>query len=269
MTGDTIGTPFRWSGDETNFYAALLVPVSFPGTKIPVYMQVDFGAPSTIFYQHSIATLPGFGKANKREKSVDTSFKVGEMTISSRTFAVMDYGNPTGQQPGTTNIVGTIGTDLLEKRAVIVDFRANTLSFVERLPESSLTAFEFKKRKIIIPAKLNGKGTILLYDSGTSGYELITTKEVWGAMRRPGTAVKTERGNSWGKTLDVFTAPANGGIKIGAVELPLHEVTYIEGMPEIQKFLMRRSGMKGMIGNKIFLGHRLLVDARSRQFGVE
>lgn len=108
-----------------------------------------------------------------------------------------------------------------------------------------------------------------MYDSGTSGYELITQKEVWEKYKTKNSIIKTEKGNSWGNTLAVFSASANKKIHFGSLALKLSEVTYIEGTSDLQKFLMKRSGMQGMIGNKLFLNHKLILDCKNEKFKLE
>ena len=129
--------------------------------------------------------------------------------------------------------------------------------------------FEFKKRKILIPSNIENEKLKLLYDSGTSGYELITTKEIWQQYRIKNSAVRMEKGNSWGNTLSVYSASAKNKIQFGKVILDLSEVTHIEGTSDLQKFLMKRSGMQGMIGNKLFLQHKLILDCNNGKFKLE
>lgn len=273
VDGQSIEVPFRWGRDAENPYSAMLIPVSMAGIGYPLYMQVDFGAPTTVFYRNSLASMQVSSSGLFNSKNLDhdfaAEFKIGGMGVKSPAFTSINYGGPINLDPGAINIIGTIGADLLEKKAAILDFQRNTLSFVDQLPTGSLSSFEFKKRRVLMPGKINGAPATLLYDSGTSGYELITTQEKWNAMRSPGGSIKKEKGNSWGKVLAVYSAPAQGEMEIAGTVLPLHEVTYVDGMPAIQKFLIKKSGMQGMVGNKIFLGHRLLLDARSTQFRVE
>ncbi|MNE59390.1 hypothetical protein D3C80_1544780 [compost metagenome] len=108
-----------------------------------------------------------------------------------------------------------------------------------------------------------------MYDSGTSGYELITTKEIWQQYRNKNSAVKTEKGNSWGNTLSVYSASAKKKIRFQKTTITLSEVTYIEGTSGLQQFLMKRSGMQGMMGNKLFLNHKLILDCRNEKFKLE
>jgi hypothetical protein len=55
--------------------------------------------------------------------------------------------------------------------------------------------FKFKKRKIIIRSLLKWKETNL-FDSGTSAYELLTSKEVWEKLKLPNSKVNIEKGQS-------------------------------------------------------------------------
>jgi len=58
-------------------------------------------------------------------------------------------------------------------------------------------------------------------------------------------------------------------IKIGNLQRQLSEVTYITGTSQLQNFLMKQSGMQGMIGNKLFLNHKLILDCKNEKFKIE
>ena len=204
------------------------------------------------------------------EKDISISFNIGGMNISSGIFELLDYGKKVDfDNPDALNIIGTIGTDLLEKRVTVLDFRNNSCSFINDIPESGFAQFEFKKRRIIFPASIGNKDLKLLYDSGSSNYELITNKEEWEKYKTPNSQVKTEKGNSWGNTLKVISASADHKMKIGNQALQLSEVTYVQGTSAIQHFLMKRSGMQGMIGNKLFINHTLTLDCERRKFKLD
>lgn len=150
-----------------------------------------------------------------------------------------------------------------------MNFINNTCSFTENEIENGFTKFEFKKRKLLFPAKIENQDLKLLYDSGTSGYELIINKEEWQKYKLKNRKLKVEKGNSWGNVLTVISASANKKMQFGDTQLKISEVTYIEGVSKMQTFLMKRSGMQGMIGNKIFLNHKLIIDCKNERFKVE
>ena len=192
------------------------------------------------------------------------------MKISSKTFRLLDYGDRLDlEDPKAANIIGTIGTDLLEKRIIILDFRNRRCSFTDKVKENGFTPFEFKQRRILIPAKIENENVKVMYDSGASGYQLITSKEIWENYRIPTGKLLSEKVNSWGDTLSAISAPANKQIHFGTTRLRLSEVTYIEGASALNISMMTRSGMQGMVGNKLFLKNRIVLDCKNQVFKIE
>lgn len=263
----------KWEATEGNSHAAVLVAVSLKGIEQTFYMQLDSGSPTTLFYKKSLESIgtkfPGQVKINNPENKLSMQFSIGNMNIASD-FELLDYGHAVDFNDAKTNhIIGTIGTDLFEKRTVILDFRNTTCSFIENIDENGFESLEFKKRKILIPGTIGDQKLKLLYDSGTSGYELLTNKEEWEKYRTPNGKIKEEKGNSWGNVLTVISAPADQNIKIGTRELKLSEVTYVEGTSKMQHLLMKTSGMQGMIGNQLFINSKLILDCKNEKFKVE
>lgn len=274
VSGIAENIPTKWISSNDNSHSALLLPVKIKGIDRVFYMQFDSGSPITVFYKKSVESIAvkfqNRLKIDHENTSLSTAFTIGNMNVTSNTFEVLDYGEKINfDNPNAENIIGTIGTDLLEKRITILDFKNNQCSFIEKIQEEDFVDFEFKKRKILIPSIIENEKLKLLYDSGTSGYELITTKEIWQQYRNKNSAVKTEKGNSWGNTLSVYSASAKKKIQFQKATLNLSEVTYIEGTSDLQKFLMKRSGMQGMIGNKLFLNHKLILDCKNEKFKLE
>ncbi|KOP36980.1 MULTISPECIES: hypothetical protein [unclassified Flavobacterium] len=271
VSGNAENASVKWVSDEGNPYAALLLPVELKGIKKTFYMQLDFGSPITVFYKKSLQSVQEkFPSQIDFKEDVSLNFKVKNLSISSKKFQLLDYGKKADlDNPNSVNIIGTIGTDLLEKRIVSLNFINNTCSFTENEIENGFTKFEFKKRKLLFPAKIENQDLKLLYDSGTSGYELIINKEEWQKYKLKNSKLKVEKGNSWGNVLTVISASANKKMQFGDTQLKISEVTYIEGVSKMQTFLMKRSGMQGMIGNKIFLNHKLIIDCKNERFKVE
>jgi hypothetical protein len=274
VSGIAQNIPIKWISSDGNPHSALLLPIKVNGIDQTFYMQFDSGSAVTVFYKKSLESIaqkfPNQLKIDNENSSISTDFTIGNMNVISNTFEVLNYGEKINfDNFKTVNIIGTIGTDLLEKRITILDFKNNQCSFIEKIKEDDFTDFEFKKRKILIPLNIENEKLKLLYDSGTSGYELITTKEIWQQYRNKNSALKTEKGNSWGNTLSIYSASAKKKIQFGKVILDLSEVTHIEGTSDLQKFLMKRSGMQGMIGNKLFLDHKLILDCKNEKFKLE
>ncbi len=266
--------PIRWLAIDGNPHSALLLPVKVEGIADVFYMQLDSGAPSTVFYRTSLRSILERHQAafaiDNGKSQVALGFSINGLGIRSRQFGLLDYGNKVDfGNAEAANIIGTIGTDLLEKRVLVLDFRKASCAFLQEVPEAGFSDFQFKKRRVLMPARIGEQERMFLYDSGSSGYELLTGKQEWEGLKTPGGPVKVEKGNSWGRALKVVTAPANRALTISTTTLPLSEVTHVEGTSRMQQWLMRSSGMQGMIGNKLFLNHKLTLDAKNQKFKVE
>lgn len=186
---------------------------------------------------------------------------------------MLNYGEAVNwDDPNSVNIIGTIGTDLLEKRIIVLDLKRSYCSFLEKIPGNSFNGFsdfKFTKRRILLPATIDGENLKLLYDSGTSAFELITSQDKWQKWITKNSRIKTEQGNSWGNKLKIISAPVSKKIKIGSSNLDLTEITYMDGTSYIQNLLMRFSGMQGMIGNKLLIGRTVILDCKNQKFKVQ
>lgn len=259
--------PIKWGNGKNS----LLLPIKISGNSTTYFMQFDTGSPSTIFYKKTIENIPNI-KINRQNETATTKFSLGNLTISSDKFKVLNYGDKNDKND-TLKIIGTIGSDILENRITLLNFKENFLEFnLNAIPNNfvnKFSDFQFKKRKIIVKGKLRNKDEKFLYDTGASAYQLLTNKEVWQNLKLANSEVKIEKGNSWGNTLTTFTAKANEEIILGKSKIHLNEVTYVEGFSKTQHLLMKFSGMTGMLGNTIFLNNKILIDGKSMKIGME
>ena len=176
--------PVAWITSDDNPHSALLLPVKVAGVNAQFFMQLDFGSPSTLFYRRTLESvfelLEDKISIVSNSKEVGLAFTLGEMSVSSSHFRLIDYGSKVDLEDADTHIIiGTIGTDLLEKRVLVMDFIKDRCSFLLSVSDSGFSDFQFKKRRILFPTLLDGNEIELLYDSGTSGYELITDQDSW------------------------------------------------------------------------------------------
>jgi hypothetical protein len=257
--------PLTWLGEEKN---ALLLPIHFEGDTANYYLQFDTGSPYTVFYSESIRNIRQISITKGVAK---TSFYIGKTRITSDKFKLYNSENDAGSD--SLKIIGTIGTDLLENRRTIINFKKNYLAFnLSKVPpqfKSNLFDFEFKKRKIILNGVLKGEEERFLYDSGTSAYELLSNKEVWEDLKLPHSKIKIEKSQSWENVLTTFTATCKQKITFNKQKTPLNQVTYVEGFSRIQYLMMKFSGMTGMLGNKLFLNNSLYIDCIQNKMGIE
>lgn len=181
--------------------------------------------------------------------------------------------NQGNDKDDSLKIIGTAGTDILENKKTLINFKENYIVLnLTKVPvqfQTRLFDFEFKKRKIIFKGVLNGKQEKFLFDSGTSAYELLTNKEVWLDLKLEKSKINIEQSQSWDKVLTAYTAKCNQKIQFYQQETRLNNITYVEGFSQAQYLMMKYSGMTGMLGNKIFLNNSLFFDSSQNKMGIE
>lgn len=257
--------PFTWLGTEKN---VLLLPIHFDSNNATYYLQFDTGSPYTVFYSKSIKNIR---QIFTNQEIAKTSFYIGKTKITSDKFKIYNLGNDNNND--SLKIIGTIGSDILENRKTIINFKGNYITLnLSKVPtqfQAKLFDFKFKKRKIIVRGLLERKEEQFLFDSGTSAYELLTNKEVWETLKLPNSKINIEKSQSWDKVLITNTANCNQKIQFSNHEIPLNNVTYVEGFSQVQYSMMKFSGMTGMLGNKIFLNNSLYIDCTQNKMGIE
>lgn len=258
--------PVTWLGVNKN---VLLVPVHFSNDKTTYYFQFDTGSAYTILYANAIKDIDAITVKGNVAK---TAFTLGQTTISSSTFKIYNQED-SATDKDSIKIIGTLGADILENRKTMLNFKEKHVNFnLAQQPaeiDGKLLDFEFKKRKIIIKGVLNGNEEKFLFDSGTSAYELLTNKEVWSELKIKESKITVEKSQSWENLLTTFTASCKQKIKFNKLEIPLNNVTYVEGFSKMQYLLMKFSGMTGMLGNKIFLNKSVYIDCTTNKMAIE
>ncbi|WP_066829285.1 hypothetical protein [Rufibacter ruber] len=280
VAAQPVTIPFTWFTSGNDPYAGLLLPVTLAGCPKTFYLQFDTGTPSTVFYKGKLEAIQQKGyaltlkQAGNQMNLVNTTFQVGGLPVTAPEVKVLAYGDSviSWNDASSVHIIGSLGTDFLEGRIITLDYQRMGLTVSDLLPASiPATAFQdftFDSRRILLPSRINGEETDLLFDTGSSTYELLTNKSTWEEFAQPGQTIDTARVNSWGKTLTAYTTTTKATARFGAVQLPLKKATYMEGMGFMNSMLMRFSGLGGMTGNKLFLGHTLLLDMKQQKFAV-
>ena len=247
---------FSWLRDTSHHptepYAAMLIPVKLNGCPKTFYMQFDLGAPHTIFY-------------NQETKNIISQYPQAD----TGTFTIAKTKNNKKEQ----NIIGTIGEDLIQGKTLVIDYPQQTIQITDTLPihknhPLKWAPFMLMKGSILFPATLNHKPTILFFDTGSSAFELLTSKATAEQLKTPNTTTATYPVSSWGRTLSANTSPTADSLSIANQQLLIHNVTYIEGASDSQVQQMLKLGIGGMIGNKLFLNQTLIIDTKNKKFAL-
>ncbi len=284
VSGLPLSSPFAWLADSGARpvvpQAALLLPITLPGCPRRCYVQFDTGAPSSVFYAHPLAALsaryPGARSALLPQADTlrNLHFALGNGQVQARRLRVIAYG--AHQLPADTAaplLVGTLGADVLEGHVLVLDYRRQRFSLVAQVPDSlarraAFVPLAFTGRRLVLSAAVAGEPQQLLFDSGSSAFALLTSPATWQQLASPKAPAHTAAVNSLGKTLTSHTVATGAALQLGRVAVPLQTVTYMDGTTLFQRSLMRFSGMGGMLGNRPFNQHIILVDVAHQRFGI-
>jgi hypothetical protein len=279
LPGGPHGLSFKWAGDSINGkwdeHAAILVPVKLKNCPQTFYMQFDLGSPSSIFYTNKLKPVADRYKSavllnDTASTLTSIDFSIDDMAVSGKELVlrnVQEADARAGQDKGS--IIGTLGVDLLDNRQVLIDYPNRKIWINYQQKENVLLAdLVYGRRSILFPAMIKGKSTMLFFDTGSSAFELLTDKSTALTLAIDSTSPVTFKVRSWDRMLDGFSFSSNDSISFAQTTLPLHSVTYIEGASDSQVERMRKIGIGGMTGNKLFIHSRLLLDLANKKFAI-
>jgi hypothetical protein len=271
VSGESSTIPIYWKESSSTKISALLLKIKIKGIEDGFYMQFDTGSPNTIFYKSSLDSIQKlYGLADFNEDATKTklSFSLGKMDIKSDDFLVYNV-QKNWSHKDSIKIVGTLGTDVMEFRTTKFDFRNSKISFDNTKLKESNSDFKFQKRRILIPVTVSNKKVNVIYDSGTSGFEYITSKDIWEKMKTENKDINLTESNSMGRVLKTYTTGSNSAINFQNESVNLKEVTYIEGYSSFQYLMMKFTGMGGMLGNKLLIDKIVTFDCENEKYSIE
>lgn len=275
---------FYWLGDtvanQWEPHSALLLPVTLSGCSRTFYLQFDLGAPNTVFYKNKLRQIHTRYPQTQPIEDATTllknyRFRVGNMPVQAKEIMLMDYASPAinWNRKNEIEIIGTIGADFIENRVIMIDYPSKkfynrTEPPVKLSGTSGWSDFMFVRRSVLLPAVIEGKRTLLFFDTGSSAYELLTNKETAERLKIPGTVATKHTTRSWDRTWTANTVKTNDSVVIANQALPLKSVTFMEGVSSSQIEQMMKMGIGGMTGNKLFIGSVLVLDTKAKKFTV-
>lgn len=272
---------FQWlPGAMGEKHAAILIPVTLDGCSRRFFMQFDLGSPYSMFYRNKLqaihAKYPRVADNDPIDgKLTDFSFKVDKSAVLVKEIALKQFDSTSidWENSKAVEIIGTLGADLIDGRVFAIDYPNRALNIFDGIPEQLaskivLSDFTYVQRRILLPSQIRGQETLLYFDTGSSMYPLLTDQKTAKFLAVDSLAVTRTQVSSWGKNLTANTLPTNDSILIGSKKLPIGTVTFIEGTQQTQVDQMRKMGIGGMTGNALFLKSLLLVDTKSKKFGL-
>ena len=276
---------FDWNRDTIDNYIEEHSGMSFlanmEGLPLKLSFQFDTGAPYSMIYGESITSLQklgyefsiiekdGFRFIEKLELKLG-----GNKTIVSMILIYENYGNVISEIDTSRIInVGTIGSDLLAERITAINFRNKEIQLFDTRPEWMLSRvdfkpFDFKGRRLMLPAEIRKKKLELFYDTGSSSFGLITNKYRFDRNTEKDSAELKLAGNSWGESIPIVHKNTVQTIEIGGGSRPLVRISYIDRYAKYQKFISPFTRIGGWLGNKPFINSTMIIDTKKDEFVV-
>jgi hypothetical protein len=289
MTDAPIEIIFKWetalNANNEQENTAMLLPIQLKGCDRTFYMQFDLGAPTSMFYRNKLDDINRkfnvckIDTTQSKPQLVDVNFTLDKTLINAKTMRVNQYSDDKINWNDTTQfeIIGTIGSDIIDNKMLLIDYPKAKLLIASQLADSSLfrakfTKFSFKNRKIFIPTTIGTLQSDVLFDTGSSTFGLITNKENFDVMAKGGAKIIKNEGTSWGEKSYSYTTLSDAFFQFDDFQLPLKTVSYpeVEGdfKQKAMNFGMRKFKICGITGNKLFLDKQVIVDTKNLKFGI-
>ncbi|HEV2482400.1 MAG TPA: hypothetical protein VGS79_22200 [Puia sp.] len=282
--------PFEWKGDTVSgrYFdkASLVIPVEIGNIPRRFTMQLDLGADVTVLYGHSID--PFLDRHPNLKAKIDTSFHFqmqGQQTAGLRQLPIrlgaVSFGNRNigylknfgdsvlPEALDKEPMVGTIAPDFFQDSVLIIDYPHKKLGVCRDLPKEYRNAVfqpcKINNGRIKIPFTINGKQVDLLFDTGSSLFSLVTTKE--NALSIAGGAVTDSlKISNWGDFFYLYgrrttSPPVFAGKTMSSTTVYYNEEHKFDPFIEAEQIW-------GITGNAFFLDRIVIIDYKNSRFGV-
>lgn len=281
FSSENIAMDFIWNGDSINSEweekASLLIPVYLDNCPRKFYMQFDTGSPYSMLYNGKIKAIKdkypkSFSNEILQNQVSDFDLYINKIHISYVQINSKNYGDSTinWNNEQKIEIIGTIGTDFIDGKVVVIDYPNKRIELLQSAPEKFKLqhSFIYSNRNILLPSIINERETLLFFDTGSSMFELLTSKEIAEDLAGPNSKPILFSVNSWGKKMIAHSYPSNQKIEIASRKINVNRATYIEGATYSQVQQMLKMGIGGMTGNKLFSDYILILDTKLKMFGI-
>ncbi len=273
------GIPFVWSPLEvsgrTIERAAILLEATLPGLNMEGYLQFDLGIPRTVIYARAFSEemLQPYRLSQtehllgKDRPVLDLSVEIGAYSLS---HPLLLEEQESGEYAGRP-ILGSLGADAVRHAVLVLDFPHQRLALLDRLPDAWKSDGFFAPMEIdtsgrpVLYAQHHGRTVRLLYDTGSSPFGLLTSRDRW-AQLTDGKVTETLNVPSWGNVVHIEGARLQHPLRVGSLNLSVDTV-YVVDMPGLKVVLDRMHAL-GITGNRPFWEHILILDFLEQRWGV-
>ena len=170
--------------------------------------------------------------------------------------------------------IGTIGSDIFQDKILIIDFPSQRLCVTEQMPLEYQTVAaetgEIRNNRMLFPFLIDGRRELLMFDTGSSVYPLLTIEE--NALSIGGGLVDVRTATSWGTNVpfngheivkDVFICGKNLKGKTVYYNTSIGS-TAETSFPDF----IASEGIWGITGNILFLDNIVILDYKNKTIRI-
>jgi len=281
-------TPIIWNYDtlkngETK-KTAMYIPVYVKDFDQYAKMQFDLGANLTMFYNKTLNALseeyPDIKsrlkltkKGNNYYENAVISINDGVLLKKEKLHVMMNMGHDT--LPETMPDIGTIGYDILDDYILIIDYINDRIALVTEIPDEFEKEVKFIEKvdlkyfPIILPFKLGQKKIRLLFDTGSSSAQVLTSTRRLKRLAHKREIEPIDSAYSWGKLEIIYKAKAlknkKSNLYIGDIDLGKVQVT---GYDRLNILSILGRYLYGITGNVKLDNCIIVIDRKNNRFGI-
>lgn len=295
-TDEEVGTepsvswiPFHWSdSNKSAIYLPVTIENEVSADDIPrkLTMQFDLGANVSLFYGNALEPFlemyPSLaGKLNRIEDFsyfYPISLGFGDFVLEElRIFKLENFGEQVlaGELDSDKSIdIGTIGSDIFQDKILIIDFPLQRLCVTERMPleyqNVAAEIGEIRNNRMLFPFLVDGRRELLMFDTGSSVYPLLTIEE--NALSIGGGLVDVRTAASWGTNVAFNGHEIVKDVSICGKNLKGKTVYYNTsfGSTAGTSFpdFIASEGIWGITGNILFLDNIVIIDYKHKTIRI-
>lgn len=255
---------FEWIGDSINgeYFekSAMIIPVQILGDTNDYFFQFDTGANTSSIYTGNEHGVNGITPTVALE-GLKTNLGIIEVDT-------LSYMSPFVENEKM--IIGTIGSNLLKNKIVQIDFLNQGMIISNELNSEKFNLFPMMLSygRPVIELQLGKHKYNFLFDTGSSIFELWTTKKIWKKSTLKNLTPSEFSIWSWGQLNTVYTAPLSYEMSfLKCKEVNLNSASYSSNKMYATTF--KQAGVQGVIGNKPFQENVILLDFKNLQIGIK
>lgn len=280
---------FNWYGQQLGRHTidkvAMLVPV-----RAKLVAQFDLGSDATMLYENALRNyFPSRAQLyaavdTTRPSTFDTGVRNYPTTGLPLTFGPSRVARPvlaahSGDEvprdslwTKTDKLVGTIGSDLLAGRVLVIDYPRRRMCVLDSVDaywraRTTFVAGRVVHHRLQIPLTVRRRTYWAVFDTGASLFPLSTDEATWRTLVGPGAApTDTLPVSSWGKEVPFYGAPLRDTVYLGPLALPPAQAWFTRDARHLA--FAKAEQLDAITGNAFFTEKIVILDFKHSRLGV-